>query len=224
MRRRGSAVTSGGNIQAALGPLAGATISAYKISDLGQPVETTEANGSTTDLQTAGTFSLALTGIDDDEWILVTATGGSDIDADDDGIIDASPTANNGTVHALAKAADWRDGGRINIISEIAWQEIAASVGTDRAAAIAAKLNILAAQLVKTDINNDGEINYLDLTAFNPAEQTDQDSLSVPFSDIQAKDAAAASLFDYIHQDKVDKEQQRIKTLFGNKQIGRAHV
>ena len=47
------------------------------------------------------TFSLRLEGIADDEWVLVTVTGGTDIDIDDDNVLDLVPnTVNNFSVHA----------------------------------------------------------------------------------------------------------------------------
>ena len=75
--------------QAMLGPLSGATIRAYCLDDLDNPVGgTLQAASSATDLAVAGTFELSLAGIPDDDRLLVTAAGGEDIDADDDGVPD----------------------------------------------------------------------------------------------------------------------------------------
>ena len=72
--------------QARLGPLSGAVIHAYRLSNLRVPVEgPITAFSSADNLNTAGLFNLELSGIPDDEWILVTASGGRDLDADDDG-------------------------------------------------------------------------------------------------------------------------------------------
>lgn len=92
-----------GNLnQALIGPLAGAEIRAFLLKSPGKPIEgTIVANESLTDLDAAGTFTLNLAGIKDNEWVLVTATGGVDIDADHDGLVDDRPTPNNGTLHAI---------------------------------------------------------------------------------------------------------------------------
>jgi hypothetical protein len=56
----------------------------------------------------AGTFNLHLSGVGDDEWVVVEAAKGEDIDADGNYTPDATATTNLGTLHALAKAGDWR--------------------------------------------------------------------------------------------------------------------
>ena len=66
---------------------------------------------------------MSLDGIPDNEWVLVSATGGLDIDADDDGLLDASPTPNLGTIYGLAKAADWRGGELfVSALTDMVWR------------------------------------------------------------------------------------------------------
>ncbi|MEH6824552.1 MAG: hypothetical protein V7629_11640 [Motiliproteus sp.] len=91
--------------QAVLGPLAGAEIRAYLLTDLTTPIAgPITANGSLTDPDQAGRFELTLAAVSAETWVLFTATGGQDIDADDDGELDPTPTPSNGVVHALATA------------------------------------------------------------------------------------------------------------------------
>ncbi|WP_207064015.1 S8 family serine peptidase [Motiliproteus sp. SC1-56] len=153
-----------------LGPLSGATVRAYHLE---QPETVIEGplltSQSLTSLTRAGSFHLALDGVPDDAWILVKATGGQDIDANDDGVLDAAPTANTGTIHALAKAADWRKGGtNVTLLSDIAWL-YAQDVAED-SQALEQRMNSVAANLLREDLNNDGVINRRDIDAFAPVQ------------------------------------------------------
>ncbi|HEY5717049.1 MAG TPA: SUMF1/EgtB/PvdO family nonheme iron enzyme [Motiliproteus sp.] len=170
---------------ARLGPLAGSTIVAYRLTDLGIPVEGPFlANTDSTDLDAAGTFQLTLANggsdsnndIPDSEWILVLAQGGVDIDANDDGVLDTQPTTNNGTVFGLAQARDWRQGSAgLSALSDIAWQYAKDTVADPRA--LATRLDLIARWLIATDINNSGTIDYQDLLAFDPLQAAVQSSI-----------------------------------------------
>ena len=182
--------------QAVLGPLAGAEIRAHRLDDLVTPVEgPLTADPSLTDLARAGTFRLSLSGIPDDAWILVTASGGQDIDADDDGILDDSPTANSGTLHAVGKASDWRAGGlRINVLTEMAWQQVVSAAQAGDTARLAAGLQWAANVLLRQDLGIDGVLNYRDLLQFNPLDPLKDKVLTVPFSQLQATSTGALSV------------------------------
>lgn len=91
------------------GPLSGAVVTAYRSDDMQAKVDgSKKANISSTNLEVGGTFELSLPGLDDDTWIVVTATQGEDIDANGDGNPDGVATVNQGTLHAIARASDWR--------------------------------------------------------------------------------------------------------------------
>ncbi len=160
-----------GGIKAVLGPLAGATIKAYRLTDLVNPIEgPIRSNGSLTDLNAAGSFDLTLAGIPKSEWILVTATGGADIDANDDCVVDAVPTLNTGTIHAIAKASDWLNGScSVNVITDMIYRGVSASLDLPSASssAIQAALDAATSNWI-TDINNDGLTDYRDSFSFNP--------------------------------------------------------
>ncbi|MEH6824105.1 MAG: hypothetical protein V7629_09380 [Motiliproteus sp.] len=153
--------------QAVLGPLAGAEINAYRLTDLNNPIGgliegPIQANASR-DLQAAGRFTLTLPELPDAAWVLVTATGGSDLD----------PTPNQGTVHALARAADWRAGqAHVSALPEISWL-FAKDLLTDEAA-LASRLDRLAGSLLSQDLNGDGQLDSRDLAFFHPTDHLQQ--------------------------------------------------
>lgn len=61
--------------QVILGPIVGATVSAALASNTANTIETTTTTGSATNLNSAGRFSLQLTGVTDGVWVLVSVTG-----------------------------------------------------------------------------------------------------------------------------------------------------
>ena len=174
--------------QAMLGPLSGATINAYRLSDLSTAFESTTANSSKTDLSLAGSFNLELTDINDDEWIVVTATGGVDIDSDDDGVIDATPTTNNGTLHAVATAADWKTGGNISLLTEIVWQQV--KLLTPNSDEFEVALQTATVGVLSDDLNADTLLDYRDPIAFNPQNHS---HISNTVIDYQTQLAALAN-------------------------------
>ena len=202
--------------QAILGPLSGASIQAFQLSDLNNPIETTTAEESTTDLDIAGSFDLQLNGIPDDEMILVSVTGGNDIDADDDGVVDASPTANSGTINALATAADWRSGGKVNVLTELVWREVKAKVEAGDITDLADMLQWAASGILAEDLNGDGVINYKDLIDFVPSDSVHRQKMVNDYSQFTQVDEQGNSLLDYIHNNDLSGFSTRIQALYGN--------
>jgi len=206
--------------QALLGPLSGATIKVYRLTNLATPVESVVANNSTTNLNLAGSFALTLAGIPATEWILVTATGGQDIDANDDGVIDAVASANTGTIHALATAADWKaNSAHISILTELAWQGVQAAVTAGNTATLAADINWASHNLVQQDINGDAVVDYKDVLAFLPGHAAQRSKLGFAFNDIFALDVTGKSLIDYFHTGNVAGAAGRITGMFGNQLV-----
>ena len=108
---------------ALMGPLKNATVNVYKLTDLNASVETTQTN----DL---GSFSLSLSGIPDTEMLIVAVSGGKDIDANDDGIVDNTPTINKGTIRGIAKASDLKNGNvNITLLSEVLYKYVEHLIG-----------------------------------------------------------------------------------------------
>lgn len=171
----GANLTVGSN-QALLGPLAGAEIRAFRLNDLSALVEgPIVSNSNSTDLSLAGTFDLTLASIPDDEYILVTATGGMDIDADDDGILDISPTLNEGSIQAIATAASWRSGVNISAISDVIARQIAMEMDISSATheAVAQALADHSSDWVD-DVNEDRSFDYHDVLEFNPSDHKEK--------------------------------------------------
>ena len=163
-------VTSMSTSQTVLGPLAGATISVYRLNDLNSSIENIVANTNTTDLEKAGTFSLALNGIGNDEWLLLKSTGGVDIDANDDGIIDINKTKNRGVIYAIAQAKDIREGIYITVMSDIIYRRLSSenNLADLNNSAIFSKINALVSNYLN-DVNGDGVITYSDIVSFSPS-------------------------------------------------------
>ncbi len=164
-----SAKNNPGNNFALLGPLIGADVKAYRLNDLQTPIEQTTTFNLPDDFATAGSFSLTLSNIPEDEWLLVSVSGGEDIDADDDGVLDSSFTANHGTIYLLAKKEDLITGANVNAISDIIVREIMYTndLSTMTAAEITSGISSIAGEWI-ADINGDGAITYSDVSQFNP--------------------------------------------------------
>jgi hypothetical protein len=185
--------------QAILGPLAGATIRAYRLTNLVTAIEGPKTAGAAAGgLTGAGTFSLTLAGVPDDELILVIAEGGQDLDANDDGVLDAAPTAMNGSVHTIAEAVLWRQGGAtVNVLGEIAWRLVQSDLGDP--ATLRAHLDQIAAQnLLAADLDGDGETNAEDLALFHPV--THQTRTRFTYARVLPDaDAGSNTLIDCLH-------------------------
>lgn len=165
------------------GPLSGARVLVFTLADLVNPVAET-----TTD--ETGRFSLETPLLDRDTYHLVLITGGSDIDADDDGVTDDTPTPNLGSLMAVALDSDINEG-RVNatVLSDAIWRLLGEGVGasgeeTDTAT-VMAELNRVAALILKPgpegDINKDGTTDYLDILAFVPSNPEHLASLLIDY-------------------------------------------
>jgi len=109
--------------------------------------------------------------LSDDSLYLLSATGGEDVDANDDLIRDATPTANYGTIHAVVTGRAVKANGlKLNIMTEIGYQiskELLAY--PEKRAEIIARLNDAAGVLFGMDVNGDGVIDHADLHAWVPS-------------------------------------------------------
>ncbi|MCI5189377.1 MAG: DUF1566 domain-containing protein, partial [Candidatus Electrothrix sp. AS4_5] len=116
-------------------------------------------------------------------WVCVAASGGEDIDADGNGAVDTAPTANKGTLHALARASDWRTKHiRITPLSEIAWQYVENMIPAVSAEEVKIRLADLARYLIKADISGNGTIDWDDILAFDPANAAHRDKLAFDYT------------------------------------------
>ncbi len=196
-----------------LGPLSGATIEAYRLEDLDFPVEGSfTAHQSVNDIGLAGTFELPLTGLANDAWVLVGASGGLDLDANADGALDVTPTVNQGTLHAIAPAADWRSGSRINPLTDIAARYAWAWIDNASREALAERLDRIAAVIFASDLNGDGRINRRDLLDFQPGNATHRSKLDFDYTLLLHE----GGFMEGIHTDLPETElQTRLAAIFG---------
>jgi len=111
------------------GPIAGAKVEIIKASNADDINPSVLYRGSTTDKEDifeSGLLEIpdnVLTTFEDNEYYLVLAEGGRDIDRDDDMHRDSVPTDNNGTIHALIKGIDLKKMPfRVNILTEAVYQ------------------------------------------------------------------------------------------------------
>lgn len=157
-----------------LGPIENAEVAVYRLTDPDNPIETTTTGEK-------GRFALSLDGVGDNEIILVTATGGMDIDVDDDMVIDPQPTPNHGTIHALTTPAKINIGGVIvSPISEMAWQYTRNLIGTTHPDDLEIRLIDVARTLYRSEYARGWE----NLTWFNPLNLEHRNQLTFDFADL----------------------------------------
>jgi hypothetical protein len=146
-------------------------------------------------LDAAGTFDLSLTGVADTDWVVVAANGGADIDYNGDGVVDSQATTNAGTLHALAKAGDWRTRHlRVTPLTELAWRFAENLVPAVSPEELAIRLADLARYLIKTDIDNSGAVDWYDILAFDPADPAHRAKLATSYDWLAAADAEGNSI------------------------------
>ena len=152
------------------GPLAGAAVTAVRATT-GEVLASGFVTGNSSSLPSAGTFTLPLAGVADDEWVLVSISGGADLDANGDGVVDPTPTVSQGTLHALARAADWRTKPlRVTPLTELAWRYVEHLVAEVPPEDVPIRLQDIARNLIKTDLDASGVLDWHDLLAFDPAD------------------------------------------------------
>ncbi|MCP4697710.1 MAG: SUMF1/EgtB/PvdO family nonheme iron enzyme [Gammaproteobacteria bacterium] len=125
-----------------------------------------------------GYFDFSLPGIDPGKIILVKVSGGEDTDANGNGIPDAVPAPNHGTVYALATAAHLQqDKIIVSQISDIAWRYTENFIGNASAETIFPRLKVIAEAVFIEDITGDGILDINDLLRFNPVDSTHMQAL-----------------------------------------------
>ena len=161
------------NNRALLGPLVGANVVVTRVGNSSETLDTATTNPAE-DLASGGTFTLPLDGIPEDEWVLVTVSGGSDIDVDDDGVLDASASLNAGSVRALGRVRDWRARGtNVTALSEVAVR-VLLDGGVDLDTLDLRNMEIqlagIARELLAADLDGVAGVDYRDVLAFTPAQ------------------------------------------------------
>ncbi len=199
------------------GPLSGAHIEAHWLSqrDNTNPFESTTAQKTRTQYAASGTFNLSLTDAMDDEWFLVSASNGEDIDHDADSIPDRRPTEFGGTLHALAPASAWRDDNLvISPFTELVWryaENIIPLISLDE---LHIRLDEIALALFDTDLNGDGTINYTDVLSFDPFNQDHISHLAIDFAWFNLQNEDNVSIISALLEGDIDAQLQRTQQLF----------
>ncbi|WP_419608390.1 hypothetical protein [Thiolapillus sp.] len=152
------------------------------------------------EVSVVGRFALLLDGIPDDEWILVAASGGRDIDADDDGNTNTPSTPNKGTLYGLAKAREWRNGNvRVTALTDLAWRFARSLIGEVAPTQLYIRLDDLARALISQDINADGVVDHHDIHAFVPHDPAHRSSLNFEYDALIEPDANGDSVIGAHH-------------------------
>ena len=201
------------------GGLSKAEVRAYRLSDLKNPIEgPVVTSESSIDISGAGLFSLQLSGLPEDEYILLAVSNGKDTDADGDGVPDSEPTSNMGTIYALVTVSELNDHGiRISAITDIAWQFVRNLVGEVNDNGLQTRLNDIAQILFREDINGDGLINSQDISAFFPLDNTHKQKLNFEYQNLFARDEKGNSIIGSYHTGQENILLDLLKNAFGIK-------
>jgi hypothetical protein len=150
-----------------LGYIADGDVSVYSVSNLTTPVCTTKTSSSLDPAQ-AGQFSCKLPNLQNNAYYVVVVTNGTDIDPNDDGIIDdvANRKTLLGKVHLVASGEQLAKGQvRVTFLSDMVYRNLKDSLLTDSADAVRAKYQKRAGELID-DIDGDGEVSGNDVSQF----------------------------------------------------------
>ena len=184
-----------GRARAVLGPLAGATVKVFRLNDLENEIYSDVTDGE-------GYFDTRLLSEDLTKYVLVAVSGGEDVDADDDGEVDPTPTPNAGTIHALMTAAEFREGGfQVTALSDIVWQYTKNLVDEVDASGFRLRLDNLAKTFISEDIDGDGEVNANDALGFSPLNMDHRNRLNFDFQRLFAENAEGQSIVGCYHGD-----------------------
>jgi hypothetical protein len=159
---------------AQLGYLGGSTVKIYTLNADGSKTllatETTTVNDSLVEI---GRFDVHKSELKANKFYIYEVSGGQDYDADDDGVMDATPTENQGILHSLVKGA-WvasdPDSFRVTVLSEVIYQMVSSTMRY--------KQDELEAEITKSikyvldssagDLDGSGQLDALDMVRFNP--------------------------------------------------------
>lgn len=169
-------VTSG---RALLGVLAGAAVAVYDYSDLTTPIHTTTTSADD-DISLAGRFDIPESLIDNDGLYMIAISGGDDLDANNDGVADASPTGNAGTLHLVISGSRLKAGDfQANILTEIIYRKVRYLMLADYPAeTIETVMGRYVCALLKADVDGDRDMDLDDIMAFDPVTDRDLSSRS----------------------------------------------
>lgn len=155
--------------RALLGPISGATVTVTDF--ISKNVLCTTKTNASNDLTQAGRFSIPAACIKTGSPKLITISGGSDIDADDNQQLDATPTTIKRNFHAVVvpSTIDFSKELHVSAVTEAAYLRSTLTALADDNAVLA-NINQSAAALLKQDLNSDQKIDAADLLYWDPIQ------------------------------------------------------
>lgn len=203
---------------AALGPLAGATVT---VSPVRQPENilissTTSANGM---------FNLDTSNLPaefDAQLLKISVFGGNDIDANDDGVTDATPVRNNGTINAIVRGSDLKTRSvAVTLLSEAVYRSVEAQMDMLPQEAIERSMEETAYQLFDQDLDGDGFISYGDVLSFNPTRARDKSMLSFAYTGFLNDQDDGRSVVTKFHENDLEAIPAAINAVLGPRTLTR---
>lgn len=169
----GGTVSSSSSV-AQLGYISSGTIT---LMNLNGDVISTTTTTSTSDSVGPGHFSFSDVELEADTYYVLSVTGGEDVDADDDGIIDDTATTVSGTFYGLAKGSDILAGAvRVNALTDIIYHLVENDLLDSNLEFL---LNQEATILLSEKVDGeDGNVTYDDIINFNPVEHSTKTKIS----------------------------------------------
>ena len=154
--------------KAQLGVLAGATVRIEELGAVPYKHIATEITSSGDSIESIGNFDSHSKEYDKDKFYLISVSGGKDMDANDNGKIDANPTINNGTFHAIVKGEDAKAVKgvfKVTTASELVYREVESDI--NNTASLEAKLDESAKKIFKKSTDDSIEIDNADILNYD---------------------------------------------------------
>ncbi len=171
--------------QALLGPISEGDFSIKKLDTNIEITRGVTTAGEKPNIEDAGLIVIDQSIKDtlDAGFYLIEVTGGKDIDNNDNGVWDDTPTPNLGTLHGIMSDTQLKAGKfKVNILTEIVYQDIKTQLAIHNLTQeeISQRIDEKAKELLK-DVNGDGNIDASDIISWNPS--SDKQKLKIDYDD-----------------------------------------
>jgi len=163
-----SPLSLAGEVSVKVRNLAGATVKLSQLSNDGsQTLIATYQTSSDGTLFGSGNFTFTTTGLTDEAFYLFEVVGGSDIDVDDDDVIDTLATENKGLLRSIASGAELKSRSQLNlsVLDEVIYQLVRRKI-TDDYQNLTSHINEAIKSIVLNDISGDAAISQNDTFSF----------------------------------------------------------
>lgn len=141
------------------------TFAAFTVDDDVSPLDI-PISGTNTDGQ-SGSFEADFSGLSDDTWVLIKASGGMQLDPQYTGEYHTGYNTPDAELFALAQVRDWKSGANISALSDIAWRLVQPYIGALPFEEAILRLNEVTASLSYSD-----EWSYRDLLNWTMQDRT----------------------------------------------------